>query len=100
VDFSVKKVLVCFFAVFVLGPGSPSAARAGDDCSQLIVGRCEACHYTTRICEKLGLKSRSSWKRTVNNMVRYGAKLTADEMKQVVRCLSEPADDIARLCRK
>ncbi|MFH1217433.1 MAG: hypothetical protein V1706_13100 [Pseudomonadota bacterium] len=98
--FLAKIVIVCYFGFFVFSIVRPGSALAGEECAQLVLARCESCHYKTRICEKLGNKSRSSWKRTVKNMVRYGAKMTDGEIKQMVRCLSGPAEDVALLCGK
>lgn len=95
-----RKKIVCGVVIGFFWSGLFVSSAAGEECEQLILSRCESCHYNTRICEKLGKKSRSSWKRTVKNMVSYGAKLDRDEIKQVIRCLSGPADDVVRMCEK
>ena len=72
---------------------------AAEDCTTLLTGRCETCHYLTRVCDKVAEnKGKWSWKRTVKNMVRQGAKLTAAEQDILVTCLSEPAPEVVKLC--
>lgn len=75
-----------------------SPGNAGEDCGNLITDRCESCHYITRICQALGTKSRSRWKRTITGMVRRGASLTEEEQKILIRCLSKPDPVVVRLC--
>ena len=75
-----------------------SAGHAEEDCGSLITGRCEGCHYKTRICQALGKKSRSRWKRTVKAMVKKGAILSGKEQKILVRCLSNPDPAVVGLC--
>lgn len=73
--------------------------RAAEDCSALLTGRCETCHYLTRVCEKVAEnKGKWSWKRTVKNMVRQGAKLSDAEIDTLVACLSEPTLEVLQLC--
>lgn len=72
---------------------------AAEECTTLLTERCETCHYMTRVCEKVEEnKGKWSWKRTVKNMVRQGAKLTAAEQDILVSCLSEPAPEVVKLC--
>ena len=78
-------------------PDKPALAE--ETCSTLLVGRCEQCHYLTRVCEKVAEnKGKWSWKRTVKNMVRQGAKLNQAEQDTMVACLSEPAPEVKKLC--
>lgn len=74
---------------------------AAEDCTALLADRCEKCHYLTRVCDKVAEnKGKWSWKRTVKNMVRQGAKLDDAEQDKLVDCLSEPAPDVRQLCSK
>lgn len=87
-------LLPIFYASF---PDKP--ALTAETCSTLLVGRCEPCHYLTRVCEKVAEnKGKWSWKRTVKNMVRQGAKLNQAEQDNMVACLSEPASEVKKLC--
>lgn len=91
--------LLLLLAVFLalLCPGKPG--KAAEDCATLLTGHCETCHYLTRVCDKVsGKKGKWSWKRTVKNMLRQGAKLTAAEQDSLVACLSEPAPEVVKLC--
>lgn len=90
--------VVTFLIIFSLFL-PPSQILAEETCTSLVLTRCESCHYNTRICQKLGKKSRSSWKRSVKNMVRYGAKLNKKEQKKLIRCLSKPSEEIVLMCK-
>lgn len=94
-----RAATLSFFFVGMVVFTSANAV-AGEECASLITSRCEVCHYKTRICESLGQKSKSAWKRTVGNMVSYGAQLSKDEQLSLVNCLSGPAADITALCEK
>jgi hypothetical protein len=77
----------------------PSPGYAEESCSELLTNRCEVCHYFTRVCQKVQRKKgKSSWKRTVKNMVKQGAKLNKDEQKKLVTCLSKPTPEIMEFC--
>ena len=74
-------------------------AAPGETCSELLSNRCEACHYNTRVCQKVQQKKgKGSWRRTVKNMVKQGAKLSKDEQKILVDCLSKPAPEVLEYC--
>jgi hypothetical protein len=78
---------------------NPSSGLAEESCPELLTNRCEVCHYTTRVCQKVQRKKgKSSWKRTVRNMVKQGAKLNKAEQKKLVACLSKPAPEIMEFC--
>jgi len=57
-------------------------------CSSIIDTKCTKCHYKTRICNAVGTKSVSQWRKTIKFMMRQGAGLTEDEQQKVVACLS------------
>ena len=91
---------LCLLAVL---PGS----AAGESCTELLQGRCETCHYLTRICQKVEKDvtrgswfggAAGSWKRVIRNMIRQGAKLDSGEERQLVDCLSAPAPEVLDLC--
>jgi len=76
-----------------------SISFAEESCSELLTNRCEICHYNTRVCQKVKKKKgKSSWKRTIKNMVRQGAKLNTAEQKKLVVCLSKPTPEIMEFC--
>ncbi len=77
----------------------PIPGLAEESCSELLTNRCEVCHYNTRVCQKVQRKKgKSSWKRTVKNMVKQGAKLDKAEQKKLVDCLSKPTPEILEFC--
>ena len=76
-----------------------STSVAGESCSELLTNRCETCHYNTRVCQKVKKKKgKGSWKRTIKNMVKQGAKLDKSEQKQLVDCLSKRTPEILEFC--
>ena len=84
------NTIVFFFLVFLFIGFSSNAASFDtkeEDCKVLLKTRCDSCHYRTRICQVLGKKSRSSWRRTMKTMIRYGVKLTKAQQKILVDCL-------------
>jgi len=94
--FSASLLLGIFLAIFF-----PNPVQAAETCATLLTGRCETCHYLTRVCEKVAQKKgKWSWKRTVKNMVRQGAKLNSAEQDRLVVCLSEPAPEVKTLCNQ
>jgi len=73
-------------------------AAERQSCTQLLLGRCETCHYLSRVCQRLGKKSKRRWRRTLKNMVRYGAILSKAEMKQLADCLHRQTPEVEKLC--
>lgn len=57
-------------------------------CSSIVDAKCVKCHYKTRICDALGTKSVSNWRRTIKFMLKQGAQLTEEEQNKVIACLS------------
>lgn len=94
------------------GPGSQSQPQTAPDkagqslsssdggkCDALLTARCTVCHNTTRICEKLGKKSKSRWQRTIDRMTARGAKLNAEEAAALLVCLDSGTKDLQSACR-
>jgi len=85
--------LIMAITVFVLMAACSSSAPIGEPpsdvvCSSIVNVKCVKCHYKTRICDALGTKSVSNWKRTIKFMLKQGAQLTEDEQNKVIACLS------------
>ena len=94
--FSSPQILLL---IFLLPISFCKPVLAADGCTALLTDRCEKCHYLTRVCDKVAEnKGKWSWKRTVKNMVRQGAKLDETEQDKMVECLSEPAAEVRQLC--
>ena len=73
--------------VMILFMSAPAFAE--ENCGELLEKNCTSCHYKTRICQKIGAKSKRGWKISVKRMLRYGLKLDKKEQKEIVACLSE-----------
>ena len=74
-------------------------ASAQDTCETLLDTKCASCHYLTRVCQVLGKKSKRAWKRSIKNMVRYGTKLSREEQKILLDCLSKAPPRDKRVCK-
>jgi len=74
-------------------------ARAENTCVEKIQDKCTSCHYPTRICEKIGKKSRRNWKVTVERMLRYGLQLPDGKLDEMIDCLQGLEADRGNLCR-
>lgn len=75
------------------------SAAGSDNCRAILESACEFCHSETRICQKLGKKSESRWRRTVERMIKRGAKLTSDQEATLVNCLTNESPDIVQVCK-
>jgi len=88
--------LLLLFSIFFSVPGYTGE----NQCSTLLLNRCEVCHYLTRVCERLDKKSKRGWERTIRTMVRRGARLTPDEQLILAECLADPSPDVQDTCKK
>ena len=82
--------------------GSVNAKAAEEqECSELLLNRCESCHYLERVCDQIGEKSERRWRSTLKRMVkRRGAQLDDKEQKFLLKCLVTPAPGIIKECKK
>lgn len=86
--------------VFLTGPAI-AKAESMPGCAELLVNRCQSCHYLDRVCGQVGEKSKRRWKATLKRMVtRRGAVLNTKEQEFLLGCLLAPAPDIIKECRK
>jgi len=76
------------------------AAAAGGmgQCDALLTAKCVACHNTTRICDKLGKKSKARWQRTIERMTERGAKVNPEEAASLLRCLDSGTTELQASC--
>jgi len=100
-----NTVLFLFMAitVFVLLAACSGSAPIGEPptdavCSSIVNEKCVRCHYKTRICDALGTKSVSNWKRSIKFMQKQGAQLSEDEQNKVIACLSSLPNGSAVVC--
>lgn len=80
-------------------PQQSAATGAGGACGTLLTAKCTECHNLTRICEKLGKKSKSRWQRTIKRMTDRGAKLSSEESDTLLTCLDSNIKDLEALCQ-
>ena len=76
--------------------GSPAD---GGKCNTLLTAKCTVCHSTSRICEKLGKKSKARWQRTISRMTDRGAKVNIEEAAALLICLDSGAKNLEPSCR-
>lgn len=88
-------VLLC-----LIGAVNAKAAEE-KNCGELLLSRCQSCHYLDRVCSQVGVKSERRWKATLKRMVkRRGAQLDDKEQKFLLKCLVTPASEIIKECKK
>jgi len=104
-----SRILLIMTATLLLGLFFSTPAFSQENCKQLLLSRCETCHYITRVCQKVEKEMskkywfggpEGTWKRTIQNMVKQGAVLSDAEEETLVQCLSKPADDVLELCKQ
>ena len=90
-----------FLGIIVLPFGATQilANDTGSQCESLLRAKCTHCHYETRVCQKLGKKSKRGWRATVRRMVKHGAELSKEEQKVLVECLSTRQKGAEAFCR-
>ncbi len=93
-------LLLTVLLMVLSGLALPSSSVAADPaCGTLITNKCLACHYETRICQKVKKKKgERSWKKTIKSMIRNGAVLSREEQKILAVCLSKPDSAVLELC--
>lgn len=70
-------------------------------CLELLQNRCQRCHSLSRVCQKVGEKSKRRWAATLKRMVkRRGADLSGAEQDFLLNCLAIPAPAIKEECGK
>ena len=95
-----KRWIVATVLLYLTGP-MLAQAESKPECAELLLDRCESCHYLSRVCDQLGKKSKRRWRATMKRMVkRRGAELNKDEQVFLVDCLLAPAPDIEKECKK
>jgi len=95
-------IFVLMFSFFVARHSGLAQERSGSEdtsCATLLLTKCDSCHYLTRVCYRLGKKSKRGWKSTLNAMIRKGAQLTMTEQKVLLECLSSPEGEAQSTCR-
>ena len=96
--------VICIAVLLLFWGSSPLQAENGEQpgknsCESLLVEKCSKCHYLTRVCQKLGKKSKGDWKRTIKRMVRKGAVLSKAEQKLLVECLHKEEEGARKACK-
>jgi cytochrome c5 len=81
-------------------PVQKGAAAASDgSCRSILEESCLACHSATRICQKLGQKNKTRWKRTIVRMVSRGTQLSSAGQDALSDCLANESADIVQMCK-
>ena len=92
--------VVCSLMLFA-GPLQAETVDQPEEnsCESLLVGKCSDCHYLTRVCQKLGKKSKGDWRRSIKRMVRKGLVLSKAERKLLVECLHKEKEGARKACK-
>jgi hypothetical protein len=89
-------LILCFW-----GGSSFAESNTGSPCRELLLNRCQECHYLQRVCSKVGERSKRRWKATLKRMVkRRGAKLDRKEQMVLLECLATPDPTVLKECGK
>lgn len=93
-------IAVCSLMLFA-GPLQAGTVDQPEEnsCESLLVGKCSDCHYLTRVCQKLGKKSKGDWRRSIKRMVRKGLVLSKAERKLLVECLHKEKEGARKACK-
>lgn len=90
-------ILILALCIATLPPARPAPAAQG--CVAELMAHCTSCHYQSRICEKLGQKSKREWKATLTRMLRYGLVLDEAGQDTLLKCLVDLKKDSGKLCK-
>lgn len=92
-------LLFLLLAPFAVTTAAETEGDADDACAVLLNTKCETCHYKTRICQKLGKKTKRGWRVTIKRMVRHGLKISDEERDVLVDCLTELPEGADTVCK-
>lgn len=92
-----RAIIVPAILAAIVLTGADAAWPAS--CEELLLTRCEGCHYLSRVCQKLGKEGKWKWKRTMAAMVRHGAKINPAEQDQLVTCLADNSPEARAACQ-
>lgn len=95
---SITLLLLIGWCAMAAGFAKATTAQA-PSCTDLLLKKCEECHYLSRVCQKLGQKSKWKWKRTMKAMIRHGAKINQDEQELLIDCLTDNGDAAKAACQ-
>lgn len=94
-----QEILTPLLAILLLVVSVlPNHAAVSEDCAQILNNRCQECHAKARICQALKKKNENGWKRTVQLMIKKGARLSEDERLQLLQCLSQKNPAVLAFC--
>ncbi|MFZ5775213.1 MAG: hypothetical protein ACOY3Z_07000 [Thermodesulfobacteriota bacterium] len=86
--------------LLLLSLSIPQVAQASQDqCGATLDNRCQVCHSKNRVCEAIGAKKKADWQRTVKNMIKKGALVSAAEEQILVDCLAGAKPGEAFACK-
>ncbi len=96
---TIKRAAIIIFISLFLTTGYAFISQAAGNCAYILNTKCTACHNLGRICRKLEKKNKPKWLTTVKRMVRHGAPLSKDEVKELVTCLTEQNASVKDVCK-
>jgi hypothetical protein len=77
-----------------------SESQPVSECEEILIAKCSDCHHLTRVCQKLGKKSKGDWRRSIKRMIRKGAVLSKEEQKLLVTCMHKQQEGAKKACQK
>jgi mono/diheme cytochrome c family protein len=80
----INKVLAVMLSLAVAG----AVIAAAETAEQLTLNKCGSCHGVDKFCKHLGKKDAASWTKTVDAMIKKGAKINDQEKKTIAEYLA------------
>jgi len=94
--------MIIFFILpflFLTASCAETSSVSEELCAELMINQCVSCHHSSRICQQLGKKSRSGWEKSIDNMIRLGARLSKEEKTMAIDCLFSAQPGAAFVCK-
>jgi hypothetical protein len=97
-------IAACTLSIFISSVSAEDnikeQSKSVNECQGILVNKCSDCHHLTRICQKLGKKSKGDWRRSIKRMIRKGTVLSKEEQKLLVQCLHKQQEGAKKACQK
>jgi hypothetical protein len=75
------------------------ALYAAEDKSAFVTDKCGSCHKVSKLCKHIGKYDSAAWFKLTENMVKFGAKISADENREISDYLASLKADNNPVCK-
>ena len=80
-----KKFLILIFSSAIIS----TAIASSNSPEEIIEKRCTGCHTKSLILINKDKKSRGDWEKTIDRMIKYGARLSQEERETIINYLQK-----------